>query len=260
MHSLLCPFKAPRIALAAALVLAFGLPASSTFGKLKEVPIVLMPVSSPSALPEQYRALPSGRKLPDNWHYFPRPPYPRELERLGVEGEATVEFVVNAHGYVVFAHILEATDQRFGESVLSVLGWLRPMRDTPADAMLPARFLLPIGFSIGSKSDIRDPRLVAKITTGAPLATRLSFQKPFDLNPRYPGLAAARTTIKKDMSSMEVVDTIGEPVVRISHVNGDTEFGFGPDLYYPELMVLFSKDRVKRVSEGEKAPAAKTKR
>ena len=258
MTHLSAPQAIHRLVCALAVLLCGALHGTPASAKPKEVPVTLTPVKSSSALPEEFRSLLEGKMLPSNWDYFPRPGYPRDYERIGVEGEATVEFVVNAHGYVVYAHILEATDQQFGQSILDALGWHRPSREKPLDPSLPARYLIPVGFSIGDHSDTRDPSLVAKITTTAPLAKPLSFTKPFDHHlPRYPGMDAARSMIKKGMSMMQVVDTIGEPIVKTMHPNGKIEYGYGPDLFYPELIVEFIEKRVVRLTKGLRNPASK---
>ncbi|HLP26426.1 MAG TPA: TonB family protein [Acidobacteriota bacterium] len=239
----------------------FALLPLAAFGKqLKEVPVSLQPVRTPSSLPAEYQSLPAGRRLPSVWNFFARPSYPRELERIGVEGEVKVEFVVNAHGYVVYAMILEATDQRFATSVLEALKWIRPDEKAERDPALPARFVMPVGFSIGAISDVRDQKLVAKITTLPVVSAPLSFSKPYDLNPRYPGAAAAKLAIKAGMSSMDVYDTLGRPCVTVFQPDGSAKLGFGPDMIEPEFVVSLENDRVTKTSiERPKRPAPQQK-
>lgn len=54
----------------------------------------------------------------------PRPPYPFELKRSGIEGEVLVGFIVDSTGAVRDPHIIRSTNSGFDDTVLNtVLKW-----------------------------------------------------------------------------------------------------------------------------------------
>jgi TonB family protein len=80
---------------------------------------------------------------------YQRPPtYPFVLRKAGIQGEATVDFIVTNHGSVAAAKVVRATDPRFGEAALAcVVQWhFRPaMKD---GAAVNCHMQVPIVFTI----------------------------------------------------------------------------------------------------------------
>jgi periplasmic protein TonB len=76
------------------------------------------------------------------------PPYPFELKRQGVEGQVTVEFIVDAKGEVVQAKAIASTNPGFEEAaVVGVLKWkFKPGRKGGRN--VASRMLVPIKFTI----------------------------------------------------------------------------------------------------------------
>ena len=229
--------------------------ASVALGANQPVTLELQPIDAPSGLTDEYRALPAGRRLPSIWASFPQPFYPPELERVGVEGEVEVEFVVNRFGYVIYAKVRRARDQRLGQSVLDALAWVRPIKGASIDPSLPGRFLMPVGFSIGPKSTTFDPAVVAQISEKSAINRNLSFSKRFDLNPSYPGAERAVTLISKGMSRLEVHDTLGDPVISQMKPPGELILGYGASMRKVELLITLEHDRVVEVQSRSPKPA-----
>ncbi|MBA4137321.1 MAG: hypothetical protein C0518_08410 [Opitutus sp.] len=226
--------------------LALSLLPATLAAKPKSVSVKLVPVRAASALPDEFTPLPLRSDYPIAWEKSLGTYFPRELEHYGIEGEVTAEFVVNPRGFVVYAKILEATDERFADSVLLMLSHLRPDPTLPRDPQLPARFIMPIGFSLRYGSALRDPDIVAKIKIQKPTKREFAFTKPFDLNPIYPGAAAAKKLLRRGMPSSDALDALGEPKVIIEGLGGFS-FGFGPDPAQPEVIVHMNRqNRVER--------------
>jgi protein TonB len=80
-----------------------------------------------------------------------KPPYPFELRRAGVAGEALVDFIIDASGTVRDAVAVRANDVRFGEAaVQTVMKW----RFQPAEVNgLPVscHMQVPIIFSLNQR-------------------------------------------------------------------------------------------------------------
>lgn len=83
---------------------------------------------------------------------YQRPPtYPFALRKAGVQGEATVDFIVTNHGSVAAAKVVRETDLQFGEAALAcVVRWhFRPaMKDGIA---VHCHMQVPIVFTLNSE-------------------------------------------------------------------------------------------------------------
>jgi protein TonB len=84
--------------------------------------------------------------------FQPRPVYPFELKRLGVEGEVLVRFVVDSQGNVRDPEIIRSTNPGFDDAVITaVLKWrFRPGQKGGA-AVNTRNVQIPIPFSLKSE-------------------------------------------------------------------------------------------------------------
>ena len=79
------------------------------------------------------------------------PKYPRDLRAAGVQGQATVMFIVDRDGAVRDAMVLKANDYLFGDAaVAAVSGW-KFLPATINDQPVACRMMVPIVFSLGGR-------------------------------------------------------------------------------------------------------------
>ena len=77
-----------------------------------------------------------------------RPYYPFELRRKGVEGSATVEFIVDGRGEVVEAWVVKATDEEFGRSAVACVSKWKFKPGIHDGHPVMVRLQVPIMFSL----------------------------------------------------------------------------------------------------------------
>lgn len=242
-----------RFAVAAALFVCALIQLGAKPAKQREVKVVLTPLDAPSTMPAEQAAWPLSKDLPALWGYFPRPDYPRDLEKCGISGNVSVQFAVNQFGWVVHAEVLHATDLQFANTLLAALRWHAPNLTGPP--MAPRRYELPLTFSATDDSNVRDKSLRAVISENPPVTESKSFSRKTDFNPTFPGGQAAHDALKIGMSELTVRETIGPASVILDEVDRTRVLFYG-NILNPELAVSLNGGRVTRIRQlsPKKAP------
>lgn len=229
--------------------------AGTIAAKPKTEKIDITPYTAESGWPPELRDWEVGTTLPRQWGFRPVFRYPREVERVGIAGEVELAFAVNEHGWIVYAEVTRATDMRFAEAALRTLRWHYP--SMPNNPGKRARYSMPLTFTPTEDSDVRVKDLAPEVSILGRVKNLLSFTRPIDFNPTYPGLAVAKESILPGMSQLEVWELLGLPPVTEEHPTGEFVMRYG-DILSPELKIWLRKDKVFRIEQPK--PARKKKR
>ncbi len=113
--------------------------------------IELRPVSNP--MPPVSREMRDVSRIMDKPRLIRQSPpkYPRDLRAAGVQGEATITFIVDSEGAVREAMVLKATDYRFGDAALAAVSTWRYLPATVDEHPVPCRMMVPVVFSLNRR-------------------------------------------------------------------------------------------------------------
>jgi TonB family protein len=136
--------------LTVAFVAGCGTPTSPTIPNNRP-PLALRPVQNPiPPTPAGVYDISKVDVIPVTTHRV-NAPYPFELRRAGVSGQATILFIVDTQGRVLGPTIVKATDIQFGEAARQAVAQWRFKPALVAGEPVFCRLMVPVAFTLEEK-------------------------------------------------------------------------------------------------------------